>query len=97
MTTPTVGHNAANDHLRSLVERIEWLEEQRRGIAADIKDIYAAAKRAGYDVKVMRRLIADRRKDAAEVEEFESLLDLYRRAIGQLAGTPLAEAAEPVR
>ena len=79
---PPIGHNIANERLRSLVERIERLEEERKAIGSDIKDIYTEAKSAGFDVKVMRRLIADRRKDAAEVEEMETLLDVYRKAIG---------------
>jgi uncharacterized protein (UPF0335 family) len=65
----------AADRLRSLVERIERLEEER-------KDIYAEAKSAGFDVKVLRQLITIRKQEAAEVEEQETLLDVYRRALG---------------
>ncbi|MFN7001105.1 MAG: DUF2312 domain-containing protein [Elioraea tepidiphila] len=72
----------AADRLRSLVERIERLEEERRALAGDIKDIYAEAKSAGFDVKVLRQIIRLRRQDQAEVEEQESLLDLYKRALG---------------
>ena len=72
----------AADRLRSLVDRIERLEEERKALASDIKDIYAEAKSAGFDVKVLRQLISVRRKEAAEVEEQETLLDLYRRALG---------------
>ncbi|HET6184748.1 MAG TPA: DUF2312 domain-containing protein [Acetobacteraceae bacterium] len=72
----------AADRLRSLVERIERLEEERKALAGDIKDIYAEAKSAGFDVKVMRQLIRIRRQEPAEVEEQESLLDVYRRALG---------------
>src|ERR1700744_2189448 len=72
----------AADRLRSLVERIERLEEERKAIRSDIKDIYAEAKSAGFDVKVLRQLISIRRKEAAEVEEQETLLDVYRRALG---------------
>jgi len=81
------------DRLRGLVERIERLDEERAALAGDIKDIYAEAKSAGFDVKVLRRLVALRRLDAAEVEEQEALLDVYRRALGMLAETPLGEAA----
>jgi len=80
------------DRLRGLVERIERLDEERAALAGDIKDIYAEAKSAGFDVKVLRRLVALRRLDAAEVEEQEALLDVYRRALGMLAETPLGEA-----
>jgi uncharacterized protein (UPF0335 family) len=74
--------NIAADRLRSLVERIERLEEERKALAGDIKDIYAEAKSAGFDVKVLRALIALRRKEPAEIEEQETLLDVYRRALG---------------
>jgi len=74
--------NIAADRLRSLVERIERLEEERKALAGDIKDIYAEAKSAGFDVKVLRALIALRRKEPAEIEEHETLLDVYRRALG---------------
>jgi len=88
------GHNSvAEDRLRSIVERIERLEEERKAIGGDIKDIYAEAKSAGFDVKVLRQLIRERRDEPAAVEERETLLDLYRRALGQLVGTPLADAA----
>ena len=72
----------AADRLRSLVERIERLEEERKALAADIKDIFAEAKSAGFDPKVMRQLIRIRKQEPAEVEEVETLLDVYRRALG---------------
>ena len=75
-------YGIAVDRLRSLVERIERLEEERRALAGDIKDIYAEAKSAGFDVKVLRQIIRLRKQDQAEVEEQESLLDLYKRALG---------------
>ncbi len=77
----TTGGIAA-DRLRSIVERIERLEEERKALAGDIKDIYAEAKSAGFDVKVLRQLIRIRKEEPAEVEEQESLLDVYRRALG---------------
>jgi uncharacterized protein (UPF0335 family) len=72
----------AGDRLRSLVERIERLEEERKALGNDIKDIYAEAKSAGFDVKVLRQLIRLRKQEPADVEEQETLLDLYKRAIG---------------
>ena len=72
----------AADRLRSIVERIERLEEERKALAGDIKDIYAEAKSAGFDIKVLRQLIRIRKQETAEVEEQETLLDLYRRALG---------------
>lgn len=72
----------AADRLRSLVDRIERLEEERKALGNDIRDIYAEAKSAGFDVKVLRQLIRIRKQEAADVEEQETLLDLYRRALG---------------
>ena len=76
---PDIGHNRgedadvwgkrAADRLRSLVERIERLDEEKKVLSSDIKDIFAEAKSAGFDVKVLRKLIADRRQDADELEE----------------------------
>ena len=74
--------NIAADRLRSLVERIERLEEERKALTSDIKDIYGEAKSAGFDVKVMRQIIRIRQMEPADVEEQETLLDTYRRALG---------------
>ena len=80
-TEPASGGIAA-DRLRSIVDRIERLEEERKGIAGDIKDIYTESRSAGFDVKVLRQLIRIRKQEAADVEEQETLLDVYRRALG---------------
>lgn len=72
----------AADRLRSIVDRIERLEEERKALGGDIRDIYAEAKSAGFDVKVLRQLIRIRKQEPADVEEQESLLDVYRRALG---------------
>jgi uncharacterized protein (UPF0335 family) len=74
--------NIAGERLRSIIERIERLEEERKALASDIKDIYSEAKSAGFDIKVIRQLIRIRKQEPAEVEEQETLLDVYRRAIG---------------
>lgn len=74
--------NVAGERLRSLVERIERLDEERKAISTDIREIYMEAKSAGFDVKVMRQLVRIRKQEPAEVEEQEQLLDLYRRALG---------------
>lgn len=74
--------NIAGERLRSIIERIERLEEERKALANDIKDIYSEAKSAGFDIKVIRQLIRIRKQEPAEVEEQETLLDIYRRAIG---------------
>jgi uncharacterized protein (UPF0335 family) len=78
---PTTGGIAA-DRLRSIVDRIERLEEERKALGSDIKDIYAEAKSAGFDVKVLRAIIRIRKQEPAEVEEQETLIDVYRRALG---------------
>ena len=80
--TETQTGGVAADRLRALVDRIERLEEERKALAGDIKDIYGEAKSAGFDVKVLRQLIRVRKQEAAEVEEQETLLDVYRRALG---------------
>ena len=64
------------------MDRIERLEEERKALGGDIRDIYAEAKSAGFDVKVLRQLIRVRRQEAGDVEEQETLLDVYRRALG---------------
>ncbi len=74
--------NIAGERLRSIIERVERLEEERKALASDIKDIFSEAKSAGFDVKVIRQLIRIRKQEPAEVEEQETLLDIYRRAIG---------------
>ena len=78
----TQPERTTQSQLRSIVERIERLEEERKALGADIKDIYQEAKSAGFDVKVLRQLIRIRKQEAAEVEELETILDVYRRALG---------------
>ena len=81
-TTEEKPTNVAGERLRSIVDRIERLEEERKALGSDIKDIYGEAKSAGFDVKVLRQLIRIRKQEPAEIEEQETLLDVYRRAIG---------------
>lgn len=71
----------ASDRLRSFVERIERLEEERAALSADVRDVYAEAKGAGFDVKILRQVIRLRKMDKADRQEQEELLDLYRRAL----------------
>ena len=72
----------AADRLLSLIERVERLEEERKALGSDIKDIFAEAKSAGFDVPVMRQILRLRKQEPSEVAEQESLLDLYKRALG---------------
>ena len=77
-------HGLARDQLRAFVERIERLEEEKKTIADDIKEIYAEAKGNGFDVKVLRKVVAIRKQDASERLEQEAILDLYLHALGML-------------
>lgn len=74
------GGNAAA-RLRSIVDRIERLEGERKALGADIKDIYSEAKSVGFDVKALRVLIRRRKQDESELEELDTLLDVYERAL----------------
>ena len=82
----------AKDHLKAFVERIERLEEEKKALAEDIKEVYAEAKGTGFDTKIMRQLIRLRRMDKDDLDEQETLLDVYKRAIGMLPAQD--EAAE---
>lgn len=73
------------DQLKSIVERIERLEEEKKTIADDIKEVYAEAKGNGYDVAVLRKVIALRKRDLDERKEEEAILDLYLQAVGESA------------
>lgn len=77
-------HDATRDQLRSFVERIERLEEEKKTIADDIKDVYAEAKGTGFDTKALKRIIALRKKDEQERMEEEAVLDTYMIALGML-------------
>lgn len=76
----------AQGQLRSLVERIERLEEEKKAIAGDIKEVYAEAKGHGFDTKILRKVVSLRKKDAAERQEEEAILDLYLSALGMAGG-----------
>lgn len=72
----------AAERLRSFIERIERLEEEKANIAADVKEVFAEAKSAGFDIKILRQLIRLRKMEKEDRQEQEELLDLYKRAIG---------------
>lgn len=76
--------SVARDQLRSIVERIERLEEEKKAIADDIKDVFAEAKGNGFDVKTLRTVVRMRKIEAAERQEQEAMLDLYLSALGML-------------
>ncbi|MFA6966129.1 DUF2312 domain-containing protein [Bosea sp. (in: a-proteobacteria)] len=73
------------DQLKSIVERIERLEEEKKTISDDIKEVYSEAKGNGFDVAVLRKVIAIRKRDANERAEEDAILDLYLQAVGDSA------------
>ena len=88
---PDVG-GIAGERLRSFIERIERLEEEKRALSEDIKEVYAEAKGNGFDAKIMRQLIRIRRIDKDDLDEQETLLDIYKRALGMLPDETSAAA-----
>ena len=80
---PDVG-GIAGEQLRSFIERIERLEEEKRTLGEDIKEVFAEAKGNGFDTKIMRQIIKIRRMDKDDLDEQETLLDIYKRALGML-------------
>lgn len=72
----------SGDYLKGYIERIERLSEEKDSLAADIRDVYAESAGNGFDKKIIREIIKQRKLDKFELEEHETLLDLYKRAIG---------------
>jgi uncharacterized protein (UPF0335 family) len=72
----------AKDQLRSLIERVERLEEERTALSADIREVYAEAKGNGFDTKILRQVVRLRKLDRADRQEQEAILDLYMSALG---------------
>ncbi|GGE12436.1 UPF0335 protein [Polymorphobacter glacialis] len=77
-----MNENASAEQLRLFIERIETLEEEKKGIADDIKDVYAEAKGTGFDAKTMKAIVRLRKMEAAARQEAEALLDTYKTALG---------------
>ena len=77
-------HRFAKDQLKAFVERVERLEEEKKAIADDIRDVFAEAKGNGYDVKALRTVIRLRKQDKQEREEQEAILDTYLQALGMI-------------
>ena len=86
---PDIG-GIAGDRLKSFIERIERLEEEKKALADDIKEVFAEAKGNGFDTKIMRQVIRLRRMDKDDLDEQEALIDVYKRALRML---PSAESA----
>ncbi len=77
------GGGVAAERLRSFIERVERLEEEKKALASDIKDVYAEAKGEGYETKVLRQVVRLRKMDRADRQEQEALLELYLSALGE--------------
>ena len=95
MSTPVIPPNdvdgVAANQLRAFVERIERLEEEKKAIQEDIKEILSEAKGQGFDTRILRKVIALRKKDQEEISEEEALLDVYLRALGMRPDLPADE------
>ena len=93
----TIGDNSshaiAKDQLLSVVSRIEKLEEEKKTVSDDIKDVFSEAKSNGYDVRALRTIIKMRKQDADERAEQEAILSVYMEALGLLSDLPLGQAA----
>ncbi|SLN35315.1 DUF2312 domain-containing protein [Oceanibacterium hippocampi] len=81
----------AAERLRSFIERIERLEEEKKVLADDIKEVFAEAKGEGFDTKIMRQVIRLRKMDKASYQEMETLLDVYKHALGMVDGGVIDE------
>ena len=84
---------SSNNQLKALVERIEKLEEERTALADDVKSVFSGAKANGFDPKIIKKVLALRKKDASKRAEEQALLSVYMDALGMLADTPLGKAA----
>ena len=89
---PDVG-GIAGERLKSFIERIERLEEEKRALAEDIKEVFSEAKGVGFDVRTMRQILKLRRMDQDDLDEQEALLDTYKRALGMTPALTRARAA----
>lgn len=89
---PQSGHNS-QAQLKAIIERIERLEEEKKSIADDVRDVYAEAKGNGYDVPALRAIVRMRKEDANKRAERETLVETYMAALGMLSDLPLGQAA----
>ena len=77
-----IGHNSSEDQLRLLIERVERLEEEKKGVAEDIKDVYSEAKAFGFDAAIMRQIVRLRKMSKDDRAEMEAILETYKKALG---------------
>ena len=83
-TGEATANTVAAVQLRAFIERVERLEEDKKAIAEDIKEVYGEMKATGFDTKAVRKIVAMRKKDAAERQEEEAIIDLYKNALGMV-------------
>ncbi len=91
MSEPSIGHNSESnvtkfpkDQLRAIIERIERMEDEKKVISGDIRDVYAEAKGNGYEVKALRTIVRMRKQDANDRSEQETILETYMHALGMI-------------
>jgi|TARA_R110002126_G_scaffold31200_6_gene100846 uncharacterized protein (UPF0335 family) len=77
-----IGHNSSEEQLRLLIERVERLEEEKKNVSEDIRDVYSEAKAVGFDPKIMRQIIRLRKMEADDRAEMEAILETYKKALG---------------
>lgn len=77
-----IGHNSSEEQLRLLIERVERMEEEKKNVAEDIRDVYSEAKAVGFDPKIMRQIIRLRKMEADDRAEMEAILETYKKALG---------------
>jgi len=77
-----IGHNSSEEQLRLLIERVERMEEEKKNVAEDIRDVYSEAKAVGFDPKIMRQIVRLRKMEADDRAEMEAILETYKKALG---------------
>ena len=77
-----IGHNSSEEQLRLLIERVERLEEEKKGVSEDIRDVYSEAKAVGFDPKIMRQIVRLRKMSKDDRAEMEAILETYKKALG---------------
>ncbi len=90
---PAVTQLQANNQIKSIVDRIERLEDEKTAISLDVREIFAEAKNNGYDIPALREILRIRKMEANKRAERESIIEIYMQALGMLSGTPLGNAA----
>ena len=77
-----IGHNSSEEQLRLLIERVEHMEQEKKGVSEDIRDVYSEAKAFGFDAKIMRQIVRLRKMSKDDRAEMEAILETYKKALG---------------